>query len=226
MTKKQREVSPFVRALCVYLKLISWKKIDLLIKRVIRFTKGGRYPLRSNRHVETPIVETSRQLFIVLQKCDESDDDDNKENNSSVICLESDSSDGESSVEFVSETKTPQKESQLLRLNNKIADLEHQLRKEKAKRIECTSTIDHQKVQTNVLPTDNAIAIAFSSTGAAAATSSTALPSITVNATEPIVDPNNQLVSSFSDSFIERTAAEIAGNPDEFAAFMKIIEES
>lgn len=235
------------------------------------YTKGRRHALRNNR--PKPIIDRSCRLFVILQKCDEKDEE--IENDAEkVICIDSDSSDAETSVEFVCQTTATRQDKQVVRNNRKIADLKNKLQKEKAKNIELTGIIGHEILQINRLPINDAINgnqtgdefvsnsfIERTSAEMAGYTNSIdaqvydlTKDDDTVAATLPTANANDQRDSSaieppssstiaidiestadsndlldtgecFSDSFVERTAAEIEQNPDAFDAFLQLMQE-
>lgn len=86
-----------------------------------------RYRIFKSRN-QTPIVEESHELRLILKRCDENSDVDkennvNHGNNTSIIPISSDSSSVD--VEFVSESTASSGEKQIKRLNKKIIDLKN-----------------------------------------------------------------------------------------------------
>lgn len=188
------------------------------------------------------MVEKSRQLFIILQKCDGKDetvsekDDGNKNDNgsnndmkqnSSIVYI---SSDSDSSVEFISQATASKEQKQIGRLNKKVADLERKLKKER-KNIEHMGTTNNQNVQKNDLPIGDGTsnAAAFSSTAITTATPAFA-PELTSSpkSSKSIDDsagPSNLSEESYSDSFVEKVAAEIGADPNSLDIFIGMFEK-
>lgn len=80
---------------------------------------GYRYRIFKSRN-QTPIVETSRNLRMILQRCDENEDDKennvNHGNNTSTVSISSDSTRDE--VEFVSESTASSSDNQTAQQKN------------------------------------------------------------------------------------------------------------